>query len=208
MFEDREDAGLKLCLKLKKFSDKKDCVIVGLTRGGLITAKIIASRLKLKLKALVVKKIGALGNSELALGALVSEKDIFWNRDIVNILKLSPKNKEKLILEKAEEIQKLQSILGIKNTKNDFFGKTVILVDDGVATGASVLAAQKYLKRNKARKITLATPVIAFDTLINIKKYFDDIIFLERPADFYAVGQFYRNFEQISDKETAKIIKI
>lgn len=208
MFEDREDAGLKLCPKLKKFFNKNDCVVAGLTRGGVITAEKISSSLNLPLKVIVIKKIGAPENSELAIGAIISLKDIYWDLKIVKNLGISEKQKNLLAAKKLDEVKKLKRVLRIKTRKNEFKNKNIILVDDGVATGATVITAAKYLKRLNAKKIILATPVIATDTLISIKKYFDKVIYLEKRYDFYAVGQFYLNFEEIFDEKIAKILNI
>ena len=206
MFEDREDAGRKLCPKLKKFLSKKDCVVIGLTRGGVITAKKISSALNLPLKALVVKKIGAPQNPELAIGAIVSLKDTYWDLKLLKSFNIAEEERKVLVLQKLKEVKALQKILKIKNRAFDFKNKTVILVDDGVATGASVIVAAKYLKRVKVKSIILATPVIAADTLINIKKYFDIVVYLQKRKDFYAVGQFYYNFEEIYDEKVAIIL--
>lgn len=206
MFEDREDAGLRLCPKLKKFLNKKDCVIVGLTRGGVVTAKAISSFFGLPLRALVVKKIGAPQNPELAIGATVSLKDVYWDLDLLKRFNISNKEKRILITQKLKEVKTLKKVLKIKRAEFELKNKTVILVDDGVATGASVIAAAKYLKRVKVKNIILATPVIAADTLVNIKKYFDIVVYLHKRTDFYAVGQFYYNFEEISDQEVASIL--
>lgn len=208
MFEDREDAGRKLCPKLKKFLNKKDCVVVGLTRGGIVTAKKVSSLLNLPLKALVVKKIGAPQNPELAIGATVSLKDTYWDIKLSKSFNLTKEERQALALQKLREVKKLQKILKIKNKAPDFKNKNIILVDDGVATGASVIAAAKYLKRVKVKSIILATPVIAADTLVNIKKYFDTVVYLQERKDFYAVGQFYYNFEEISDEKVARILNI
>jgi predicted phosphoribosyltransferase len=208
MFEDREDAGLRLCPKLKEFFNKNGCVVIGLTRGGIITAEKISSSLNLPLEAIVVKKIGAPENSELAIGAIISLKDIYWDLKIVKNLGISEKEKDILAAKKLDEVKKLNKILGIKTKRNEFKNKDIILVDDGVATGATVIAAAKYLKRLNAKKIILAAPVIAADTLISIKKYFDKVIYLEKRNDFYAVGQFYINFEEISDEKIANILNI
>ncbi len=208
MFEDREDAGLRLCPKLKKFFNKKDCFVVGLTRGGVITAKKVSSSLNLPLRAIVVKKIGTPDNNELAIGAITSLKDIYWDLKIVKNLGISEKERHVLALKKLDEAKELEKILKIKKRKNEFRNKTVILVDDGVATGATAIVAAKYLKRLKVKKLVLATPVIAADTLINIKKYFNIVVYLEKRKDFYAVGQFYLNFEEISDEKIARILNI
>ncbi len=206
MFEDREDAGLRLCPKLKRFLNKKDCIIVGLTRGGVVTAKKISSSLNLPLRALVVKKIGAPQNPELAIGAIVSPKDIYWDLKLLKSFNVSEIEKKVLAFQKLKEVKALEKILKIKKRVIDFKNKNVILVDDGVATGASVITAAKYLKRVKVKNIILATPVIAADTLVNIKKYFDTVIYLQKRRDFYAVGQFYYNFEEISDEKVAIIL--
>lgn len=206
MFEDREDAGLRLCPKLKKFLNKKDCIIVGLTRGGVVTAKKISSFFGLPLRALVVKKIGAPQNPELAIGATVSLKDVYWDLDLLKRFNISNKEKRILITQKLKEVKTLEKVLKIKKAEFELKNKTVILVDDGVATGASVIAAAKYLKRVKVKNIILATPVIAADTLVNIKKYFDIVVFLQKRTDFYAVGQFYYNFEEISDEKVAQVL--
>jgi len=206
MFENREDAGYRLCPRLKIFFNKKDYFVFGLTRGGIITAKKISSSLNLPLRAIVVKKIGAPENSELAIGAIISLKDIYWDLEIVKDLGISEKEKHLLALKKLNEVRELRKILKIRIISKELKNKTVILVDDGIATGASVIVAARYLKRLNVKNIVLATPVIAADTLINIKKYFDRVIYLEKRKDFYAVGQFYLNFEEISDEKVAKIL--
>jgi len=206
MFEDRVDAARRLCLKLKKFKDSKNTIVVGLTRGGVVTAKVISDVLGLELKALVVKKIGAPGNPELAIGALASTKDVYWYEGLLKELKIADWEKQYLVLQKAKEIRQLGKELKLKITPFEYKDKNVIIVDDGVATGATVVAAAKYLKRNKAVKITLATPVISSDVLRDISKYFDRLIFLQSVADFYAVGEFYRSFKQISNEEVAKLL--
>lgn len=208
MFEDREDGGLKLCPKFNEFLNKKDCVVVGLTRGGIVTAQKISSSLNLRLKALVVKKIGAPHNPELAIGAIISPKDIYWDLDLLKKFNISKEEKNQLASQKLKEVKILEKFLKIQHKLSDFKNKTVILIDDGVATGASVMAAATFLKRVEAKNIILATPVIAADTLVNIKRYFDTVIYLEKRVDFYAVSEFYYNFEEISDQKVARILSI
>lgn len=207
MFEDRVDAGNKLVTKLEKYKNKSNVFVVGITRGGLRVAKTISQKLNLRILPLIIKKISLAPNEELAIGAIVSPKDIYWNEDLCKKFNIDLASKQKLALEKFEEIKLLKQNL---NMKFDFLilkGKTVLLVDDGVATGASVIAASNFLRRIGVEKIILATPVISFDIYKDIKKYFDRFIYLITSKDFYSVGQFYNNFPQISDEETAKIIK-
>ncbi|PIR79888.1 MAG: phosphoribosyltransferase [Candidatus Levybacteria bacterium CG10_big_fil_rev_8_21_14_0_10_35_13] len=205
MFEDRVDAANKLCRKLIKFSDNKNTFVVGLTRGGVVTAKIISQNLRLKLKAIIVKKIGLPWSKELAIGAIISNEDVFWNDELCKEFDIDKNKKKELIKEKEKELKDLNNILRLK--PEDYSGKTIILVDDGVATGMTVLTALKYLRKKGAFKIILAIPVIALDTLNNISKYFDNVVYLEVKKDFFSVSQFYKNFEQISDQKVAKILK-
>ena len=205
MFEDRADAANKLCPKLSKFSNREDVVIVGLMRGGVITASIISKALKLKLKPLIVKKISDSANSELAIGAIISPKVTFLNERLIKKLNISEFTVNKLILEKWQEIQTISK--KFKTSYQGFEGKTAIIVDDGVATGASVLVAENFLRLRGTKKIILATPVIASDTYKLIQKYFDEIIYLIKENNFYAVGQFYKNFEQVSDEKVRDIIQ-
>lgn len=204
MFSDRVDAAKKLCPKLKKFKSNGNTAVVGLLRGGIVTAKVISDTLLLPLRPLIVKKIGAPLNSELALGAIVSDRDVFWNRDIYEKSNVTKEMELSLIDEKMREIKNLKKELKIGKDSKVY--DNVIVVDDGVATGATVMAALKYLKRNRAKKIILATPVIAFDTLSYLRHYFDDIVFLEKPKDFYAVSEFYANFPQVTNNEVKDIL--
>ncbi|OGH10702.1 MAG: hypothetical protein A3B38_04440 [Candidatus Levybacteria bacterium RIFCSPLOWO2_01_FULL_36_13] len=202
MFKGRVDAAQKLLPKLKKFENTNTCV-VGLLRGGIITAKVLSEFLLLPLQPLIVKKIGAPTNPEFAIGAMVDEKNIYKNVDIYNLLNISKKTEQKLIKEKMQEINILKKQLKIKRFKTY---QNIIIADDGVATGATVIAAWKFLKRRKVKNIFLATPVISSDTLRNIKVYFDTVYFLKKPKDFYAVSEFYQNFQQVTNEEVSSIL--
>lgn len=206
MFKDRVDAAQKLCQKLSGFLNKKNTLVVGLTRGGIVTASVVSKFLSLKLRALVVKKIGVPGNQELAIGAVVSARDIYWNEDLVKRLIISSSFKRYLQSQKVKEINLLKKEIGIKTKRNEFEKKDIILVDDGIATGMSVMAALKYLKRNGAKKVILAAPVIAADTFVYIKKYFDRVIYLKKAKDFYAISQVYENFPQVESKDVSKLL--
>lgn len=206
MFEDRQQAGFLLAQKLEKFADNPKVLVLGMARGGVVTAKIIATFLSASLDALIIKKIGAPGNEELAIGAVGPKSTIFWNKDLIKMLRVSGEEKEKLsILKEAE--RNLQEKLLRGNKPLAILGKTVILVDDGVATGASVLVALKFLKKENAKKIVLAVPVISTGTLGYIKRYFDIIITLKTVRDFGAVGEFYKDFPQVTNEEVIKLLQ-
>ncbi|MBI2025933.1 MAG: phosphoribosyltransferase, partial [Candidatus Levybacteria bacterium] len=190
MFKDRADAAFKLCQKLSKFANKKNTLVVGLTRGGVVTASVIANFLGLKLKALIIKKIGAPQSSELAIGAIAYPKEVYWNENLCKKLGIDSSLKRILQEQKQKEIKILKKEMGLGIKRNEFKGMSVLLVDDGVATGMSVLAALKSLKKMGGKKVILVVPVIAVDTLTYIKKYFDRVIFLRKEREFYAVSEF------------------
>ena len=205
MFEDRVDAALKLCQNLK-FINSKNYIIVGLARGGVVTANTLSKYLNLPLKALIVKKIGAPGSPELAIGAIAYPNYVFWNKGLSQKLGINSSLKRILQKQKQQEIKELIKEMGLSIKRNEFNGKNVILVDDGVATGMSVLAALNSLKKQGAKKVILAIPVIAVDTLNYIKKYFDRVIYLRKEKDFYAVSDFYKDFPQVDSKEVSKLL--
>src|SRR5258708_2828034 len=129
-----------------------------------------------------------------------------WNEELIERLRISKEEKEKLkVLKSVERNVQENALRG--NKPLEISGKTVILVDDGVATGASVLAAWKFLKKEEAKRVILAVPVIASDTLRDIKKYFDMIIALKIKRNFYAVGEFYKNFPQVENEEVVRLLK-
>lgn len=205
MFEDRRDAARKLTIKLKKII-RKDFVVAALTRGGMVLGKVIADYFKLCLETLVVKKLGAPHNPELAIGAVGPKGITYFDKDLIQSLGINEDYREFTVTEKSKEVASLEKMLRGDRKPLDFRNKKVVLVDDGVATGATVMCAYNFLKSEKAKVIILATPVIAKDTLNSIKKYFDRVVALHISREFYAVGEFYRNFPQVSDEETASIL--
>lgn len=206
MFENREEAASKLCLKLKNVAKGKDIVVIALVRGGVVLGKIIADYFKAPWDILVVKKIGAPGNNELAIGAVAPGNIVYWNRNLCKELGLSKKEKIELKNEKEKQRRAQEKLLGGRHI--DFREKSIILVDDGVATGATVIAASKFLKKNGAKEVILAVPVISKDILVNIKRYFDIVCILKSLYNFYAVGQFFRNFPQVENEQVIAILMI
>src|SRR3990167_3906290 len=220
MFKDRRQAGKLLAKKLKKFNPdligvknhlpagrkEKDVVVIGITRGGVVVAREISSFLKLPLDIIVIKKIGAPQNPELAIGAIGPNGVVFWDEGLIRRLNIDEeyKNRSKEIknFERGELEKFLRGDKKSLNVKN----KKIILVDDGVATGATVLCAVKFFRKEKSKEVVLAVPVIAKDTLLSIKKYFDAVIALQIEGELYAIGQFYKEFPQVDNKEVMDLI--
>jgi putative phosphoribosyl transferase len=204
IFEDRKEAGLLLSSKIS-FQDRNS-VVFAIPRGGVVVGCEIAESLNLPLDIVVVKKIGASNNPELAIGAVGPEKTLYLDESLIGKLGIIRDQISKIKDQKfRERLERERRLRGKKSY--EIKNKTIILVDDGAATGATAIAASKFLKKKKAKKIILAVPVIANDTLISIKKYFDEIIYLDNPEEFSAVGQFYKNFPQIQDNEVIELLK-
>ncbi|MGC1878704.1 MAG: phosphoribosyltransferase [Rhabdochlamydiaceae bacterium] len=206
LFKDRQDGGRQLAAQLSKYRDQKDVLVLGLARGGVVTAFEVASGLNLPLNVIVVRKIGAPGNEELALGAIAEHGEGIFNEHLIGILGV-PSDHLKKEIQRQKKILKERLDLYRGDTPAPVIkGKTVILVDDGIATGASMRVAIKSVRDGEAKKIVLAIPVAAPDSLRKIEKEVDEVVCLSSPAFFEAVGAFYRVFDQTSDEEVIHLL--
>lgn len=203
-FNDRLDAGELLSHALKDHlpADRKDVVVVGLPRGGVIVAASLARRLGLPVGFIIIKKIGHPDNPEFAVGA-VGPKEIFLNPDV----SVDPNYVKQTAQELRKEIAR-QSKLYHHGTKDtDRKGKIIVLVDDGIATGLTVKTAIAELRSEHPQKIILAVPVAAADSLGELAHDADDVVCLYTPALFMAVGQFYQSFDQVSENEVRATLR-
>ena len=206
-FEDRRDAGKKLASRLQDYKGRGDVVIIGLPRGGVITAEVVAKELDLPLDIVVPRKIGAPGHEEFAIGALCEEGDAILDQETIDYLRVSKEYLDtKIAEEKAEAQRRLKkyrgagSPLGLK-------GKTAIIIDDGIATGHTMRAAIASAKRKGAKTVVVAVPVTARDSARIISEEADKLIYVEAPLFFDAVGRFYNTFEQTEDEEVIEALK-
>jgi predicted phosphoribosyltransferase len=204
VYKDRKDAAEFLAQKLKKkYGDsinRENAVILAIPRGGVITGDVIAERLGVSLDVLVSRKVGSPFNSELAVGAVMHDGSFFPNEDIINMLDL-PRTylDEQIAIQKREIERRLLKFRGSRDYQ--LVGKFVILVDDGIATGATVFAAINWLRSQKIRKLIVAVPVGPRDTIMKLKTVADDVIVLQAPFLFEAVGEFYEDFSQVIDDD-------
>lgn len=204
-FHDRQDAGQKLAQALKKYQNAPQTIILALPRGGVAIGAEIAKMLDLPLDIIVPRKIGAPSNPEYAIGAITETGEgIFneWEIDRVDKKWLA----REIEKEKKEARRRLKLYRGDRSPLN-LPGQTVILVDDGLATGLTMRTALAALKKQGTAKIVVATPVAAADTAEMIKKETDELVCLFIPPYFGAVGSFYENFEQTTDEEVIKILQ-
>lgn len=202
MFTDRKEAGILLAKQLVAHKNDKNAVVVAIPRGGIIPANEISKALNLPLEIVLVKKIGAPGNKEFAIGAVSLEDYILTSKLHV----------EERYLE--SEIQRLRKIIReqqtyfLENRKPiELEGKKVIIVDDGIATGTTLELVITIVKRKKADQIIVAVPVAAADALARIKHKVTKVICLETPFYFQAVGQHYSTFEQVENETVKEILE-
>ena len=199
MFENRIEAGKLLAKKIKEEKIDFD-IVLGILRGGIIVAKEIAKEFNKKLLPIISRKLRVPFEEELAFGA-ICEDVIVFNEEIIKSLNLSKEDIEKEIEHQKKIIEERKKIFGSEYTK--LKNKKVLLVDDGIATGATVKAAALYLSKNN--EVIIAAPVIAYDTYLELSKIFK-IIALEIPKFMPAIGMFYKDFREVTNEEILKII--
>ena len=195
-----------LAAKLEKYRAQPQTVVMGLARGGVVVAHAVAQVLKLPLDVIVIRKVGAPDQEELAIGAVDEEGDGFLNQGIIRSLNISPSYIQNEVDQQKKVAQERAARYRKGKKKTDIKGQTIIAVDDGIATGASVRAALLGLKKKGAGRIILAVPVAAADSIKNLSKEVDEAVCLYAPSDFMAVGQFYQKFDQTSDDEVIELL--
>lgn len=205
IFRNREEAGFLLAKEITK-KNYVNSFVLAIPRGGVVVGEVIAKELNCPLDIVVVKKIGAPGNPELAIGAVGPEETVVWNEEICERMGINESIKYKALSIKYKERNEKEKALRGTRLPPDLKNKTVILVDDGIATGATVEVAVKWIKTKNPQKIVIATPVAPPDSIETLKPLVDDIICLSVEPDFWAVGQFYENFPQVEDEGVKTII--
>ena len=204
MFKDRADAAEKLGKKLEWLRAEQP-VILAIPRGGVVTGDVLANMLGVKLDIIVSRKIGAPNNPELAIGAVAHDGTFYPNSDIINMLGISKEYIDRQINLQLKEIdRRLMLFRGSKDY--DLKDKTVVLVDDGIATGATMFIAIKFVKNQDPRRIIVAIPVAPKDTIEKMSSL-AEVIFLYCPPFFNAVGEFYDVFDQIEDSRVMEIMR-
>jgi putative phosphoribosyl transferase len=204
-FKDRVEAGEKLADKLAEVVKGKG-VVLGIPRGGVVTAKVVAKRLGWPLNVIVTKKIGYPGHEELAMGAIAEDGEPVWDERLRQQVGMSKEEEEKLVNQVRQEKVKKYVEKFRKGKDLVVKGKTVIMVDDGIATGRTVEAGIKWLRGKGVGKIVVGMPVCARDSAKRLKKLVDEWVCLDTPWNFMAVGQFYEEFTQIDDEEVKSIL--
>lgn len=213
LFRDRTDAARQLAerlywLKNEIEKSKSSVIIMAIPRGGIIIGNIIAKELRTKLDLVVTRKIGAPFNPELAIGAVMPDGSYFLN-DVAAMINISQNYIESQIRKEVKEIERrLIEFRGRKEYDNKLEDAIVVLVDDGIATGATILASTKWIKdKHNCKQLIIAVPLAPREILEDLNRAAGKVIVLYTPEPFGAVGRFYQNFKQVSDDEVKEIMK-
>lgn len=206
-FLDRHDAGRKLAERLKG-RQREDAVVIALPRGGVPVGAVVAEALQVPLDVILVRKVGAPMQPELALAAVTdgAAMRVTVNKDIQSELGLSDEDVKELARRQLPEIERRRDAYYKGRAPTKLTGKTVIVVDDGVATGATVNSALRLIKAEKPARLVLALPVAPADAITRLERVADEVICLNTPTPFLAVGAHYADFDQVSDDEVIRLL--
>jgi putative phosphoribosyl transferase len=207
MFNDRADAGIQLASQLKEYKDKEGVIVLALPRGGVVTGYEIGRLLNAPLDIVIVRKIGFPGQPELGIGAVSETGTIVLNDYIISGYGVSMDYIEHEVSRQKEEISRRVKLYRQGKRLSGLEGKTVILADDGVATGATMKAAITTLKEEKLNKLIVALPVAPPSVVEELEELVDEFLCLETPFDFMAVGAYYYDFTQVSDEEVVELLR-
>lgn len=206
IFKDRKSAGQLLAKELK---NTKADLVLAIPRGGVVVGMEIAKALKTPLDILVIRKIGAPGQTELALGAIAPDGEVGWDQDLLEQVHPNRPELAQIIKDEWRELKRREDAYRAGQKELPLNGKRIILVDDGIATGSTILSAIEFLKRHQVKQIILAIPVASQDSLEKVTRVLNRTgraIVLEVPDHFQSVGQFYAEFLPVSDSEVVKLL--
>ncbi len=205
-FLDRCEAGQRLAQELKAYRDRTDVLVLALPRGGVPVAAQVAKILKTPLNVFVVRKLGVPGQAELAMGAIASGGVRVLNPEVVDALAISADVIDAITMEEQRELERRERAYRDERPAPEVEGKTVIAVDDGIATGATMIAAVAALRQLKAARVVVAAPVIAASTYYRIRRLADDVAAVIVSEPFHGVGQWYQDFAQTTDAEVRQLL--
>lgn len=208
LFQDRADAGLQLAKALLKYK-RRHPVILALPRGGVPVAAQVAAALDAPLDLLLVRKIGVPSQPELAMGAVADGEEpvIIRNTDVIELSDVSTQEFDEICRVECAEIERRRKRYLGNRIRSEVTGQVAIIIDDGIATGATTLAAIKAVRMRKPKELVLAVPVAPRDTIKKLHAEADAIVCLDTPREFGAIGYFYRDFPQVSDDEVIALLK-
>ena len=206
-FRNRTEAGQLLARKLRRYADRPDIIVLALPRGGVPVANEVAKALRAPLDVFLVRKLGVPGQEELAMGAIATGGVRILNEDVVRALKIPQRVIDSVAAQEARELERRERLYRGDRLARDVNGRTVILVDDGLATGSSMRAAVAALRQKNPRRIVVAVPIAAAATCREFEAEVDEIVCCQTPEPFYSVGLWYEDFSQTTDEEIRQLLE-
>lgn len=206
LLQNRTEAGQMLALKLKEYANCPETIVLALPRGGVPVAWEIAKELNLELDICLVRKLGVPNHRELAMGAIAKNGVIILNKNIIKWHKVSREDIAAVIEKEKEELARRDRLYRGDRSPPKIENKTVILVDDGIATGSTISAAISLLKRQQPKSIIVAIPVADFSVCGKLRSQVDKVICLHESKELYSISCWYRDFSQTSDREVRELL--
>jgi putative phosphoribosyl transferase len=207
-FRDRREAGRKLAERLSSYAGQADSIVLALPRGGVPVGYEIARALNIELDVFLVRKLGAPGREELAMGAIASGGIRVLNEEVVSSLGIAPETIDRVAAEEAQELERRSRAYRAARPPLDLRSRTVILVDDGLATGSTMRAAVEAVRSQSPRRIVVAVPTASPEVCADFESRVDQVVCLITPEFFYAVGLWYENFDQTADHEVKALLDL
>ena len=207
IFRDRAEAGRRLAEKLRQYAKRPDVLVLALPRGGVPVGYEVARALSAPLDVFLVRKLGFPGQEEFAMGAIASGGARVLNTNLIQRLHVTPETVDAIAAKELRELERREQAYRGSNLLPSVRGKTVILVDDGLATGASMYAAAAALRSQEPARIVVAVPVGAPDSCGDFGALVDEVVCAEMPEPFVAVGQWYDDFNQTTDEEVRDLLR-
>src|SRR5437588_229161 len=206
-FRDRKEAGKLLAAQLAAYANQQDLIVLSLPRGGVPVGFEIALALHAPLDVIVVRKLGVPGQEELAMGAIATSGIRILNKDVVQFLNIPDEVVDHVTAQELKELERRERLYRGERPAYDVGGRTIILVDDGIATGATMHAAVAAIKQRQPTRIIIAVPTAAPSTCDEFAMEVDELVCVIRPEPFIAVGYWYRQFSQTSDEEVRSLLE-
>lgn len=204
---DRMEAGAMLAERLQAYRDRADVIVLALPRGGVPVGAAIADELNVRLDVVVVRKLGVPGHAELAMGAVASGGLRIVNDDVVVLAHIDEAMIDRAVEKELAEIARREQLYRRGRRAQPLASQTVIVVDDGLATGSTMAVAVQAIRREKPARVVVAVPVAARDSCVDLAKHVDEMVCLYTPEPFRAVSIWYDEFEQTSDDEVIELLR-
>jgi len=206
-YRNRSEAGRLLATELGRYKAKPDVVVLGLTRGGVPVAAEVATALEAPLDVVVVRKLGFPFQPELAMGAIAGESTEFLDKELIHSLHVADRDVAAVIARERAEVQRRERLYRSGRPPLDLKDHTAIVVDDGLATGSTMLAAVAFTRKRLAKRIVMAVPVASVEALEKLRPKVDECVCLAAPDPFFAVGEWYWTFLPTDDAEVIKLLE-